>query len=85
MILPRATTLMCVPSVTESLGDEVMRPFLQDTVMFESLGKTLLSMAVTKPLFVPEILVQAGSSNRGCLPRHSPHCKPIVLDSRNNM
>ena len=43
-----------------------MRPFLQDTVMFESLGKTLLSMAVTKPLFVPEILIQAGSSNRAC-------------------
>ena len=46
--------------VMESLGDDVSRPFLQDVVKFDSLGKTLLTMAATKPLFVPQILVQAG-------------------------
>ena len=46
--------------VMESLGDEVSRPFLQDVVMFGGLGKTLLTMAVKAPLFVPQILVQAG-------------------------
>lgn len=46
--------------VMESLGDDVMRPFLQDVVKFGSLGRTLVTMAVTKPLFVPQILMQAG-------------------------
>ena len=46
--------------VMESLGDEVSRPFLQDVVMFGGLGKTLLTMAVKAPLFVPQILAQAG-------------------------
>ena len=46
--------------VMESLGDEVSRPFLQDVVMFGGLGKTLLTMAAKAPLFVPQILAQAG-------------------------
>ena len=46
--------------VMESLGDGVMRPFLQDVVKFGSLGQTLVTMAVQKPLFVPQILLQAG-------------------------
>ena len=46
--------------VMESLGDEVSRPFLQDVVTFGGLGKTLLTMAAKAPLFVPQILTQAG-------------------------
>jgi hypothetical protein len=46
--------------VMEDLGDEVSRPFLQDVVTFGGLGKTLLTMAVKAPLFVPQILTQAG-------------------------
>ena len=46
--------------VMEGLGDDVSRPFLQDVVQFQGLGKTLLTMAVKAPLFVPQILIQAG-------------------------
>ena len=46
--------------VMSSLGDEVMRPFLQDVVKFGSLGKTLVTMTTRDPMFVPQILIQAG-------------------------
>ncbi|CAL50078.1 unnamed product [Ostreococcus tauri] len=46
--------------VMEALGEDVMRPFLQDVVTFKGLGKTLVSMTASKPLFVPEILINAG-------------------------
>ena len=46
--------------VMSSLGDEVMRPFLQDVVKFGSLGKTLVTMTTREPMFVPQILIQAG-------------------------
>lgn len=46
--------------VMQSLGDDVMRPFLQDVVTFRGLGKTLVSMTLAEPLFVPEILLNAG-------------------------
>ena len=46
--------------VMEGLGDTVSRPFLQDVVQFKGLGSTLLGMALKAPLFVPQILVQAG-------------------------
>jgi len=46
--------------VMAQLGDDVLRPFLQDIVTFKGLGKTLISMTLTKPLFVPSILYQAG-------------------------
>jgi len=46
--------------VMENLGEDVLRPFLQDVVTFKGLGKTLISMTLTKPLFVPNILLQAG-------------------------
>jgi len=46
--------------VMQSLGDDVMRPFLQDVVTFRGLGKTLVSMTLDEPLFVPEILLNAG-------------------------
>ena len=46
--------------VMESLGDDVLRPFLQDIVTFKGLGRTLVSMAFTAPLFIPSILIQAG-------------------------
>ena len=42
------------------LGEDVLRPFLQDVVTFKGLGKTLVSMTLTEPLFVPEILMNAG-------------------------
>ena len=37
-----------------------MRPFLQDVVKFGSLGKTLVTMTTREPMFVPQILIQAG-------------------------
>ena len=46
--------------VMKNLGDDVMRPFLQDVVTFRGLGKTLVSMTLAEPLFVPEILLNAG-------------------------
>ena len=46
--------------VMKNLGDDVMRPFLQDVVTFRGLGKTLVSMTLAEPTFVPEILLNAG-------------------------
>jgi flavin-dependent dehydrogenase len=47
-------------NVMSRLGEDVLRPFLQDVVTFKGLGKTLVSMTLTEPLFVPEILMNAG-------------------------
>ena len=46
--------------VMEKLGEDVMRPFLQDVVTFRGLGKTLVSMTLSAPVIVPEILFNAG-------------------------
>jgi lycopene cyclase CruP len=44
----------------EQLGDDVLRPFLQDVVQFSGLSKTLLLTALTKPGLVLPVIPQVG-------------------------
>jgi len=44
----------------EQLGDDVLRPFLQDVVQFPGLSKTLLLTALTKPGLVLPVIPQVG-------------------------
>lgn len=44
----------------EKLGDNVLRPFLQDVVQFGGLSQTLLKTAVTKPGLVLPVIPQVG-------------------------
>ncbi len=44
----------------EQLGDDVLRPFLQDVVQFSGLSKTLLLTSVTKPGLVLAVIPQVG-------------------------
>jgi lycopene cyclase CruP len=44
----------------ESLGPEVLRPFLQDVVQFPALTKTLLRLAIAEPSLVAGIVAQVG-------------------------
>ena len=44
----------------EQLGDDVLRPFLQDVVQFPGLSKTLLLTSVTKPGLVIPVIPQVG-------------------------
>lgn len=44
----------------EQLGDDVLRPFLQDVVQFPGLSKTLLRTSVTKPGLVLPVIPQVG-------------------------
>jgi lycopene cyclase CruP len=46
--------------VMEQLGDDVLRPFLQDVVQFPGLSKTLLLTALTKPGLVLPVIPQVG-------------------------
>jgi lycopene cyclase CruP len=46
--------------VMEQLGDDVLRPFLQDVVQFSGLSKTLLLTALTKPGLVLPVIPQVG-------------------------
>ena len=46
--------------VMEQLGDDALRPFLQDVVQFSGLSKTLLLTALTKPGLVIPIIPQVG-------------------------
>lgn len=46
--------------VMEQLGDDVLRPFLQDVVQFPGLSKTLLLTAFTKPRLVLPVIPQVG-------------------------
>ena len=43
-----------------ALGDEVLRPFLQDVVQFPALAKTMLRTSVYHPGMVVSILPQGG-------------------------
>ncbi len=45
----------------ESLGSQVLRPFLQDVVQFQALTRTLLSLAIAEPGLVAGIVAQVGS------------------------
>ncbi|MFK8185150.1 MAG: FAD-dependent oxidoreductase [Phormidesmis sp.] len=44
----------------ESLGDDVLRPFLQDVVQFPALARTMLRTSVRHPALVASILPQVG-------------------------
>ncbi len=44
----------------EKLGDDVLRPFLQDVVQFSGLSKTLLLTALTQPGLVVPVIPQVG-------------------------
>ncbi|XP_065873736.1 uncharacterized protein [Euphorbia lathyris] len=44
----------------QRLGDQVLRPFLQDVVQFEPLAKTLGLVMLTKPQIIPSIFKQVG-------------------------
>jgi lycopene cyclase CruP len=44
----------------ESLGEPVLRPFLQDVVQFSPLYRTLLQVSLQAPSMIPKILQQVG-------------------------
>ena len=44
----------------EALGDDVLRPFLQDVVQFPALAKTMLRTSTRHPALVASILPQVG-------------------------
>jgi flavin-dependent dehydrogenase len=46
--------------VMQNLGDDVLKPFLQDVIRFKPLTRTLLSMTKNNITFVPSILLQSG-------------------------
>ena len=52
--------LTVVFQVMEQLGDDVLRPFLQDVVQFSGLSKTLLLTALTQPRVIVPVIPQVG-------------------------
>lgn len=56
-------TLATIFSDMASLGDGVMKPFLQDVVQFPALAKTLFTTMVRHPALVLGILPQVGPGN----------------------
>src|SRR4028118_1057321 len=52
--------LTVVFQVMEQLGDDVLRPFLQDVVQFSGLSKTLLLTALTQPKVIVPVIPQVG-------------------------
>lgn len=52
--------LTAVFQAMEQLGDDVLRPFLQDVVQFSGLSKTLLFTSLTKPGVVMPVIPQVG-------------------------
>jgi lycopene cyclase CruP len=46
----------------ETLGDSVLRPFLQDVVQFGPLYRTLVQVSLQAPAMIPKILQQVGPS-----------------------
>ncbi len=54
----------------ESLGDEVLKPFLQDVVQFPALAKTMLRTSTRHPALVASILPQVGIGSVASWMRH---------------
>jgi len=54
----------------ESLGDDVLRPFLQDVVQFPALAKTMLRTSLRHPALVASILPQVGVGSVASWMRH---------------
>ncbi|MEK0179772.1 MAG: FAD-binding oxidoreductase [Oscillatoriales cyanobacterium] len=55
--------LSSVFQVMEQLGEPVLKPFLQDIVLFPALSKTLFKTAITHPGLVMKIIPQVGIPN----------------------
>ena len=55
--------LAAVFQVMEELGEPVLKPFLQDIVLFPALSKTLLKTAISHPVLVMKIIPQVGIAN----------------------
>jgi lycopene cyclase CruP len=54
----------------EALGDDVLKPFLQDVVQFPALAKTMLRTATKHPTLVASILPQVGLGSVASWTRH---------------
>jgi len=54
------TVLSTIFADMDALGDEVLRPFLQDVVQFPALAKTMLRTSTQHPALVASILPQVG-------------------------
>ena len=54
----------------ESLGDDVLRPFLQDVVQFPALARTMLRTSTKHPVLVASILPQVGVGSVAGWMRH---------------
>ncbi|MGF1600744.1 MAG: FAD-dependent oxidoreductase [Thermosynechococcaceae cyanobacterium] len=52
--------LAAVFNAMESLGEPVLKPFLQDVVQFAPLSQTLFEVSLRHPQLIPAILVQLG-------------------------
>lgn len=55
--------LAAVFQVMEELGEPVLKPFLQDIVLFPALSKTLFKTAISHPGLVMKIIPQVGIAN----------------------
>lgn len=55
--------LTSVFQVMEELGEPVLKPFLQDIVLFPALSKTLFKIAISHPALVMKIVPQVGIAN----------------------
>jgi len=55
--------LAAVFQVMEELGEPVLKPFLQDIVLFPALSKTLFKTAISHPGLVLKIIPQVGIAN----------------------
>jgi lycopene cyclase CruP len=55
--------LAAVFQVMEELGEPVLKPFLQDIVLFPALSKTLFKTAISHPGLVIKIIPQVGIAN----------------------
>ena len=63
-------TLATIFGDMAALGDDTLKPFLQDVVQFPALAKTLLSTSVKHPALVAKLLPQVGVS---AIARWLPH------------
>ncbi|MEG4068991.1 FAD-dependent oxidoreductase [Microcoleus sp. Pol11C2] len=55
--------LAAVFQVMEELGEPVLKPFLQDIVLFPALSQTLFKTAISHPALVMKIIPQVGIAN----------------------
>ncbi len=62
--------LLTIFADMEALGDDVLRPFLQDVVQFPALAQTMLRTATRHPLLVASILPQVGLGSVASWMRH---------------